>query len=239
MDPDHMGYAAKLRDVRASTLMENLQAMDPDVATTAFLHELWAYTEKHMTRVVGARWRETYSPRVVLTVPATWTDQAKDRTRAAAKRAGLPDDIKTVSEPEAAALAIFHDLKKIRDEAHLPKIGEAFVVCDAGGGTVDLISYKVKGEDPLALEEFATGDGDLCGSVFIDIGFENSVRAKIGETKYQAISKYHRQKMLLDFDTKVKRWFTGPDQKTTSVELRGAGTDKEQNITHDNILITG
>ena len=58
------------------------------------------------------------------------------------------------------------------------QVGDAFVVCDAGGGTVvssfeshsvepktdaeqDLISYKITGLDPLRMEECAVGDGML------------------------------------------------------------------------------
>src|SRR5438046_1280273 len=43
--------------------------------------------------------------RYVITVPAIWTDKAKELTRRAAARAGIPEkDLDMVSEPEAAAL---------------------------------------------------------------------------------------------------------------------------------------
>lgn len=44
-----------------------------------------------------------------------------------------------------------------------------FVLCDAGGGTVDLISYKITRVDPyLEVEEAAVGSGDKCGASYID-----------------------------------------------------------------------
>ena len=40
------------------------------------------------------------------------------------------------------------------------KIGDAFVLCDAGGGTVDLISYEITKLDPtLELRELVPGTG--------------------------------------------------------------------------------
>ena len=38
-------------------------------------------------------------------------------------------------------------------------IGDAFVVCDAGGGTVDLISYEIVGLKPFELKELVKANG--------------------------------------------------------------------------------
>jgi hypothetical protein len=38
-------------------------------------------------------------------------------------------------------------------------VGDAFVLCDAGGGTVDLISYEVDSVTPLELKELVPGTG--------------------------------------------------------------------------------
>ncbi|KAJ5544066.1 actin-like ATPase domain-containing protein [Penicillium frequentans] len=99
----------------------------------------------------------------VLTVPAVWSDKAKDATLRAAMIAGIePQQIFLVSEPEAAAL---HSLQTIQPNS-IAKKNDVFVVCDAGGGTVDLISYKVQGLDPLSLEEVTEGTGAVCLSEY-------------------------------------------------------------------------
>ena len=68
----------------------------------------------------------------MVTVPAIWTDKAKDLTRKAALAAGIPDNrLKLITEPEAAALYC----ATICVEVGL-KVGDRFLVCDAGGGTV-------------------------------------------------------------------------------------------------------
>jgi Hsp70 protein len=68
----------------------------------------------------------------IITVPAIWTDVAKDLTRKAAVRAGIPNSsLDLITEPEAAALYC----ATIGGEMDLRE-GDKFLVCDAGGGTV-------------------------------------------------------------------------------------------------------
>jgi hypothetical protein len=86
------------------------------------------------------------------------------------------EHIYAVSEPEACALFTAQDL--IHKERHrqalvrvcfsLPPFttmtdnlqGQAFILCDAGGGTVDIVSYRVDSISPLRL----TRIGGIIGS---------------------------------------------------------------------------
>ena len=89
----------------------------------------------------------------ILVVPAVWSDAAKNATVQAAEAAGF-SPVTLIKEPEAAALYTMHSLD------FTLKVGDAFVVCDAGGGTVDLISYEVTGLTPsLQLKELVPGTG--------------------------------------------------------------------------------
>lgn len=55
------------------------------------------------------------------------------------------------------------------------------VLCDAGGGTVDLISYTVSSLTPiLTVNEAAPGDGALCGSSFLNRIFERHLIERCG-----------------------------------------------------------
>jgi molecular chaperone DnaK (HSP70) len=68
----------------------------------------------------------------IITVPAIWSDMAKNLTRKAASRAGFPDDkITLITEPEAAAL--YCATNSLEVDLY---DGDRFLVCDAGGGTV-------------------------------------------------------------------------------------------------------
>ena len=68
-----------------------------------------------------------------LTVPAMWTDKAKELTRQAAEKSGIPKDrLVIITEPEAAALYCAMTCKTIQKY----QSGDHFVLCDAGGVTV-------------------------------------------------------------------------------------------------------
>ena len=81
-----------------------------------------------------------------------------------------------ISEPEAAALYALNAL-----DPHSLKIGDTFVLCDAGGGTVDLITYKITSLKPiLKLAEASPGSGSLCGASFLNRGFQEFLEKKLG-----------------------------------------------------------
>jgi molecular chaperone DnaK (HSP70) len=136
-------------------LLQKLAKSAEDVAVD-YLRMIWKYTTDDIQKIRGGDWSEVYTIRAVMTVPAIWSPGAMERTLNIAKKAGLPDDVRLVREPEAAALAVLKDRKEDGDTL---RVGDCFVVCDAGGGTVDLISYKICGLDPLQIQECAVGDG--------------------------------------------------------------------------------
>lgn len=138
--------------------LRQLEALNkaPEDVSVDYLSKLWQYTKDKISKVRGEDWIDIYTVRAVLTVPAIWSDSAKDRTLRIAKRAGIPDNVSLVSEPEAAALAV---LREKKEEGEPLRIGDCFVVCDAGGGTVDLISYKISSLEPFQVEECAMGAG--------------------------------------------------------------------------------
>lgn len=87
----------------------------PQDAATDYLRSLWSYAQEHIRKHTPQDDDEKYATKVVVTVPAMWSDIAKQRTRAAAEAAGILGDISLVSEPEAAALAEFKDKAKKGD----------------------------------------------------------------------------------------------------------------------------
>lgn len=67
----------------------------------------------------------------IITVPAIWTDKAKDTTRNCAVKAGMgkKGDIQIIKEPEAAGIYALDTMENLD-----LKIDDTFVICDAGGG---------------------------------------------------------------------------------------------------------
>ncbi|KAJ6262972.1 Heat shock protein [Drechslerella dactyloides] len=128
----------------------------------------------------------------VFTIPAIWGHKAQEATRGAAQAAGFcsrpSDTLSLVSEPEAAAMFVLHamcdkDFSRISSQTMSQlKKGDNFVICDAGGGTVDLISYEVAATEPgLKLQESAVGTGAKCGASYIDQAFLQLLKSRIGK----------------------------------------------------------
>ncbi|KAI8342654.1 hypothetical protein BC941DRAFT_413445 [Chlamydoabsidia padenii] len=119
--------------------------------------------------------------RYCLTVPAMWSDRAKAATREAAIRAGLvlrsdhPERLMLISEPEAAALYC----EKKSEQFNLAH-GQRFMICDAGGGTVDLIVFEIDQQpgQKRTLKEVTNGHGGSCGSAFLDVNMREYIKRK-------------------------------------------------------------
>ncbi|KAK3830502.1 MAG: hypothetical protein JOS17DRAFT_162682 [Linnemannia elongata] len=116
-----------------------------------------------------------------LTVPAMWTDAAKGVMRRTAIEAGLiqpqdpPHRLLLVSEPEAAAMYCERKCEQFN-----LRQGDRFMICDAGGGTVDLIVFQVDySSGTRALTEVTRGSGASCGSGFLDENFSMLIRHKL------------------------------------------------------------
>lgn len=103
-------------------------------AVSDYLTQVYKHTIDTLTRRYGESFMASTKVDFVLTCPAVWSDTAKNTTLVAAERAGMGKqaDIQMISEPEAAAV---YTLKAIQPN-HL-KINDNFIVCDAGGGTVE------------------------------------------------------------------------------------------------------
>ncbi|KAJ7621724.1 actin-like ATPase domain-containing protein, partial [Mycena polygramma] len=149
----------------------------PTDLITEFLRCLWEYAREQITRNVGAI-ADFNLADVWVTVPAAWDERGCALMREAAIAADLvrpayPGDVvwrdrlRIITESEAAAVHCAHltDLYKLHPSQN-------FIVCDAGGGTVDLAVYKIIG-DPAHLEiaEIAARSGANCGSLFLDLRF--------------------------------------------------------------------
>ncbi|KAL9710549.1 hypothetical protein Ac2012v2_006084 [Leucoagaricus gongylophorus] len=152
-----------------------------------FLSCLWEHAKEQITRDIGII-ADLNSADVLLTVPAAWDAKGCDMMREAAIAAGLVqsasasdrnwrDRLKIITEPEAAAVHCAH----LSDLHHL-KPSQNFIVCDAGGGTVDLAAYKIIGQMAnLEIAEMCARSGANCGSLFLDLRFRELVKALLAD----------------------------------------------------------
>lgn len=232
LDPKNKIGRSSEAVLTSTKLLSEMNKTPEDVAAD-FLRIIWNYTKEDIQKHRGSEWESIYTVKAVLTVPAIWSPLAKDKTLEIARKAGLPDEIELVTEPEAAALAV---LKERCDDGDTLQVGDCFVVCDAGGGTVDLISYKITGLNPLAVEECVVGDGGLCGSVYLDQAFERYIKTLVGEGPWQYIRDKAKKKMMQEFELSIKRCYAGTNTEF-SVDLPGVEDNEDEGIDDDTITL--
>ncbi len=118
---------------------------------------------------------------VVITVPASFDEVARELTADAARAAGLPD-IRLIEEPQAALYdfigAHADDLRAALGDARL------VLVVDVGGGTTDLTLVRVHpGKGTPELERIAVGGHLMLGGDNMDAALAHHVLAEAGITR--------------------------------------------------------
>ncbi|KAL8987937.1 MAG: hypothetical protein Q9169_008631, partial [Polycauliona sp. 2 TL-2023] len=187
---------------------------------TALRRHLEAVLQKTLPQSVVSSTPVDY----ILTVPAIWTDTAVAKTRTCAELAGMKS-LKIVSEPEAAAIWALQQVTPGSFDN-----GDTFVVCDAGGGTVDLISYKVTGLKPiLKVAEVAPGQVKKCGSTFLNRRFEAFLREKLSS------HPSWQEHMMED----IKRSYDGTETSQYDVPVPTFPDDADYNVRRARYTLKG
>ncbi|KAE9570356.1 hypothetical protein CGMCC3_g13508 [Colletotrichum fructicola] len=183
-----------------------------------YLRALFEHTLYVIRKARGQSVLDALRFHVVITVPAIWQDYARQDMEQAAEMAGIMDSrpagqtkLTFAPEPEAAALSTLYESGR-----NLNK-GDVFVICDAGGGTVDLITYEVTNNKPLAIKEVGEGTGGLCGGVFIDKAFEKACRDRLGRKWGRLSPAVIKDLMKKEWEVAIKSTFK-PDTKRSNRE---------------------
>jgi molecular chaperone DnaK (HSP70) len=169
---------------------------------------------------------ETSDVEFIITVAAIWSEAAQERTRSCAERAGLGAGLRLIMEPEAAIVhAMDQELSKL-------DIGDITVVCDAGGGTVDLISYMIDQLNPiLEISEAAPGTGSACGSNFLNRKFSQMLQERFGHSPGWADDTL--QEALEYFESVITRKLNGSDVQFR-IPVPGLSDDNDAGIRRGN-----
>ena len=147
---------------------------------------------------------------VILTVPASFDEAARELTVEASKRAGIVQPI-LLEEPQAAFYCwiVTHQDVWQREV----RAGELILVCDIGGGTTDFSLITVV-ETPSGpgFRRVAVGDHLMLGGDNIDLALAHKVEKKLGvarlDTEQWSALRYScrtaKEKLLSDLP--VDRW---------------------------------
>ena len=157
---------------------------------------------------------------VLLTVPASFDEEARELTRRAAEQAGL-ERVTLLEEPQAAFYAWLDSKgdgwrKRIR-------VGDLVLVCDVGGGTTDFSLISVLEEQgDLVLKRVAVGDHILLGGDNMDLALARLVQQKL-EAEGQRIDTYQLQGLWHQCRAAKEYLFEHPKSQKQDVTLLGKG----------------
>lgn len=116
---------------------------------------------------------------VVITIPASFDEVARELTVTAARRAGLPRVV-LLEEPQAAFYAWAHAHRDAWHETLRP--GQKILVCDIGGGTSDFTLIEVRSGDhgQVRFHRSAVGDHLILGGDNLDLALAHFVEQRLG-----------------------------------------------------------
>ncbi|KAI7855560.1 hypothetical protein BDC45DRAFT_604795 [Circinella umbellata] len=217
--------------------------LTPVQAVADYLAALHEHTLQELTRGFAKNYHpDTF--RYCLTVPALWSDRAKHMMRQAAIQAGLitpsdpSDRLVLISEPEAAAL---YCEETMGDQVQLQD-NDRIMICDAGGGTVDLIVFQVNfsdendndnpGKRKRQLKEVTKGMGESCGSVFLDDRYHELLQSKLGAHVMSKIQPREMNDLMEQFIDSIKPEFDGVDDHYVTLP-RSVELDELPESIHD------
>ncbi len=155
---------------------------------------------------------------LVLTLPASFDEVARELTVKAAALAGLRRVV-LIEEPQAAFYAWIY--ARADDWHRLVEPGQKILVCDIGGGTADFTLIRVRrGEGgKVQFHRVAVGDHLILGGDNLDLALAQHIEQKIGRLEPRSWA------VLVRTCRVVKETLLGPDApEKLTVNLPGSGT---------------
>ncbi len=151
----------------------DVQRLSPVDASAAYLRHLrQAWDHEHPQHRLADQ-------DVIITLPASFDEVARELTVRAAKQAGLPR-VFLIEEPQAAFYAWIDRQGDAWQQRVTP--GQLILVCDIGGGTTDLTLIRVRAaaDGQVQFHRVAVGKHLILGGDNLDLAI-----AKLAETKWQ------------------------------------------------------
>lgn len=155
---------------------EDVSRISPVEATAAyltFIKDAWNHTRKDD--------EDQYAERqhIIITVPASFDEAARDLTVEAAGLAGIKN-ITLLEEPLAAFYSWL--IRNDKEWSRHIRPGQLILVCDVGGGTTDftLITLRDKEGSPV-FDRIAVGDHLILGGDNMDLALARHVETRLKE----------------------------------------------------------
>jgi hypothetical protein len=211
-------------------------------------------SSRYLAHIRGA-WNDRFKAEplerqdIVLTLPASFDEIARELTVQAAARAGLARVV-LIEEPQAAFYAWIYKHQANWDQLVSP--GQKILVCDIGGGTTDFTLIRVRrrtlarsasegeGDGKIQFHRIAVGDHLLLGGDNMDLALAQHLETKLtaGAVRLQP----RQWDALLRQARQIKEQFLsvgGPNELTVTIPGSGSkliGGALTAKVTRDEVL---
>ena len=193
--------------------------ISPVEASAAYLRHIAAAFDQDVAG--GKRTLALSRQDVLLTVPASFDEEARELTVQAAAAAGLTQ-VTLLEEPQAAFYAWIDGLGDAWRRR--VAVGDLILVCDVGGGTTDFSLITVAERDgDLALERVAVGEHILLGGDNMDLALARLAQQRLEAAghkvdTWQLHGLWHQSRLAKE------SLLTDPSQRERPVTLLGRGS---------------
>lgn len=158
---------------------------------------------------------------IVLTVPASFDEVARNLTSEAAEAAGL-GKVVLLEEPQAAFYA--WTAQAGSDWRRQVSPGDIILVCDVGGGTADFILIAItEKEGNLELERISVGEHILLGGDNMDLALAYTLQAQL-EAAGKSIDSWQFLALTHAASNAKEKLFNDPSLKDTPIAVPSRGS---------------
>jgi hypothetical protein len=197
--------------------VSKLSPLDVSAKYLEYLRDTW----NHVMAAGGQAKSRLSDQDIILTIPASFDEEARRLTLRAAEQAGL-SHVTLLEEPQAAFYAWIESRGDIwRD---VVRVGDLVLVCDIGGGTTDFSLIAVSEEQgELVLRRAAVGDHLLLGGDNMDLALARVLQQRL-EAKGQHIDPLQLQELWYKCRHAKETLLNDPKVASQPVTIRGKGT---------------
>ncbi|KAE9373611.1 hypothetical protein N431DRAFT_231547 [Stipitochalara longipes BDJ] len=191
---------------------------EPDIrdirdVITDFLIKVFQHTKNYLGRREG--YFKGCPVEFVITVPTVWTQEASrilqfsveaaiKATEFGCLKNGSVDNLFLIPEPEAGLTWLLQFTRAI-------VTGETVISLDAGGGTVDCVTYQLDTHWPLRLgQEIVESGGDNCGSSYLNESLKKHLLIRLRDETYLESNGITREAIVekiaaVEFESQKKK----------------------------------
>ena len=196
---------------------DDVARVSPVTASARYL----AHVARAWERARGADAGPVTAQEILVTVPASFDEEARQLTVRAATEAGLPG-VRLLEEPQAA----FYAWLAAEGDAWRERVtlGDLVLVCDVGGGTTDFSLIAVGEEEgSLSLRRVAVGEHILLGGDNMDLALARRLQQKL-EGAGHRIDAWLLQQLWHQCRAAKERLFADEVVDAQPVTVLGRGT---------------